>query len=96
MSQALTEIEAQLKKKGSFEEGVTRLKDFLQCSFEGSAGDARKEAIRLIGRVHTLLRTRYSSLAFWKAGVSLFNAAKVCDVHVCWIDVQHHWMDAWD
>lgn len=78
MAQLLTEIEAQLKKKSSFEEGVTRLKDFLQCSFEESGQDAREKAIRLVGRVHTLLRTRYSSLAFWKAGAELFNAAKVC------------------
>ncbi|CAD7699474.1 unnamed protein product [Ostreobium quekettii] len=69
-------IESQLRKKISFEAGVRSLEAFLSGPFESAPEADRREALRLVGRAHALLKSRHSAVPFWTAGRQLFSTAK--------------------
>lgn len=67
-----SDVKALLEKKATFEQGVERLKDLLPSS-GGSVVDDPAYTV-LLARVHTLLRSRYNSTAFWARAQSLYRA----------------------
>ncbi|GMH45357.1 hypothetical protein BSKO_13314 [Bryopsis sp. KO-2023] len=75
MASVLPTVESQLKRKASFEEGVKALVCFFSEAYSSSDIGQQSEALRLLGRTHTLLKSRYSSLPFWKSGQALFLTA---------------------
>ncbi len=69
-------LRARLAKKATFE---AALRDLQACIAADPAAACDPAVEALVGRSFTLLRTRYSSRAFWRAGRELYaGAAQVC------------------
>ncbi len=69
-------LRARLAKKATFE---AALRDLQACIAADPAVACDPAVEGLVGRSFTLLRTRYSSRAFWRAGRELYaGAAEVC------------------
>lgn len=76
MAATLDEIKERMSKKATFEIAVTDLQNLLGDKPSVVSQDA---VFDLLKRVMVMLRTRFTSPAFWKAGRSLYETAKVPD-----------------
>ena len=77
MAVDLEDIRRRLQKKATFEAALADLQKQLRDNPTLAGQDA---VFDLIKRISTLLKTRYTSPAFWRAGRSVFETAKVGDV----------------
>lgn len=70
----LEDIKRRLSKKATFENAVADLQKLLRDSPDLVSQDA---VFDLMKRIMVLLRTRFTSPAFWRAGRGLYETAKV-------------------
>ena len=71
------DIKQRLEKKGTFEQALSDLRLQLQAPREA---EQLQQLLPLVTRTHTLLKTRYSNIAFWKQGQHLFETCRVSPV----------------
>jgi hypothetical protein len=68
------DLKQRLEKKGTFEAALAELLQAVQaCSAEADL----QQLLPLVKRAFTLLKTRYSNVAWWRKGLNLFVACKV-------------------
>jgi E3 ubiquitin-protein ligase AIP2 len=71
-------LREQLGKKQTFESAVCSAQSLFKYEFSDDCTTAIKEAwVALLQRCMTLLRTRFTSPAYWQAGYNLFTQAQV-------------------
>ena len=70
----LEDIKRRVSKKATFEDAVADLQKLLQENFSLVSQDA---VFDIMKRIMVLLRTRFTSPAFWRAGRGLYETAKV-------------------
>ena len=76
MAVDLEDIRKRIQKKATFEAALADLQRQLRDDPTLAGQDA---VFDLIKRISILLKTRYTSPAFWRAGRSVFETAKVGD-----------------
>jgi hypothetical protein len=68
------DLKQRLEKKSTFEAALDELLRAVQaCSAEADL----QQQLPLVKRCFTLLKTRYSNVAWWRKGLTLFMACKV-------------------
>lgn len=77
MALDLEDIKKRVSKKATFENAVADLQTLLRDNPSFVSEDA---VFDLIKRIMVLLRTRFTSPAFWGAGRNLYTTAKVANV----------------
>lgn len=71
-------IKQKLEKKQTFKSGVQELTASISNIDLGERGAAQLEEMKdLVTRVHQLLKTRHTSLEFWRVGGALFRTCAV-------------------
>lgn len=74
MAVELDDIKRRVSKKATFEDAVADLQKLLEDNHSHVNHDA---VFDLMKRIMVLLRTRFISPAFWRAGRGLYETAKV-------------------
>lgn len=74
MEAHLKDVRKRLAKKATFEKAVSELQDAL---YEDPELVYSNEFISTVQRSYTLLKSRYTTPAFWSAGRSLYKAVQV-------------------
>ncbi|KAL8209398.1 hypothetical protein R6Q57_006130 [Mikania cordata] len=76
LMQKLQDLQKQLGKKQEFEGAVSSIRSLLHQFYPSASAPLRKSFFTVISRVATVLKTRYTSLGFWNAGLKLFVEAE--------------------
>ena len=76
MAVDLEDIRKRVSKKATFEEAVADLQKLLR---DNPSQISQEAVFNLMERIMVLLRTRFTSPAFWRAGRGLYETAKVGD-----------------
>ena len=74
MAVDLDDIKRRVSKKATFEDAVADLQKLLEDQLSHVSQDA---VFDLMKRIMVLLKTRFTSPAFWRAGRGLYETAKV-------------------
>ncbi|KAG0497679.1 hypothetical protein HPP92_002370 [Vanilla planifolia] len=72
----LQALQRKLGKKQSFEGAVSLIANILRVHYASASSSLRKSIHSAIGRVATILQTRYTAPGFWLAGLRLFEQAE--------------------
>ncbi|CAN6539562.1 hypothetical protein C1H46_012949 [Malus baccata] len=75
LEQRLEELHKDVSRKQKFEDAVAALNSLLRDHYSSASPSLRKLFYGVVCRVATVLKTRYTSLGFWAAGLALFQLA---------------------
>ncbi|KAI5081876.1 hypothetical protein GOP47_0001619 [Adiantum capillus-veneris] len=76
MEDVLADLQKQLAKKNTFEGAISSLTQIVSDLYPQASPSDQKSIYTTVCRAATLLKTRYTAVGFWMAGLQLFEATQ--------------------
>lgn len=73
---AVDELLKKVNRRGTFEDGCKKLIWLVDNHYAAATDKEQQTILAAVGRVATVLQTRYTALGFWLLGLRLFKAAE--------------------